>query len=153
MLDEAQRRLGGVIGRRGDASEALGWLCIVGTDNAGRWVHWLESSELGGDTIDVFALQRIFSGAVVDSRCVQLGTKSEIYLPLNLRLGFSEQQIMDVLGQPTMRLHNTLIFGHEHTAAAPRNEPYTVPIVSNTLYIVLHSGIVQTIQVWKDSIS
>ncbi len=45
-LKEVQKGLGGTIGSRGDASEALRWLCFHGSDAKGRWALWLESNTL-----------------------------------------------------------------------------------------------------------
>jgi hypothetical protein len=67
-LKDVQKTLGGTIASRGDASEALQWLCFHGSDSKGRWALWLESSEMGGGHVDGFAWQRIAEKATLDRR-------------------------------------------------------------------------------------
>ena len=145
-LTNVQKQLGGIIGQRGDASEALEWLCFYGTDSNGRWALWLESSEMGGGAVDGFALQRINRNARPDRRCHGFG-KSDggAELPVALRLGQTETQVREILGKPTIRYGNTLIFDHEHEETI-RSEPFTA---SNTVYIALRRGVVWALQVWK----
>jgi hypothetical protein len=142
-LKDVQKSLGGTIGSRGDASEALQWLCFHGSDAKGRWALWLESSEMGGGTVDGFAWQRIAKEATLDRRC---GTQdAEIDLPIRLAIGSTESEVRGNLGTPTAKHRNTLIFDHEHQETV-RNEPFTA---SNTVYIELRGGVVWTVQVWK----
>jgi hypothetical protein len=47
-MDDVQQRLGGEIGSKGDAGDALEWLCFHGEDGTGEWVLWLESGEIDG---------------------------------------------------------------------------------------------------------
>jgi hypothetical protein len=150
-LAEVQNRFGGSIGRRGDASESLAWLCFQGADTDQRWALWLESGELGGLTvIDGYAMQRLDPNAVVDQRCREIGKSAGgIELPVAIRLGVTEMQVSKVLGKPTARYGNTLLFEHLHEETI-HGEPYTV---SNTVYITLRGGIVWGIQVWKDTAS
>jgi len=142
-LTGVAKQLGGTIGSRGDASEALQWLCFHGSDAGGLWALWLESSEMGGGTIDGFALQRISSKATVDQRCRT--EETEIDLPVPLSIGLTESDVRRILGPPTAKYRNTLIFDHEHEEKT-RNEPFTA---SNTVYVVLRGDVVWAIQVWK----
>ena len=145
-LNDVQTRLRADMGHRGDASEALGWLCFYGTDANGRWALWLESSEMGGGTVDGFALQRLDRDAKPDRRC-RMVRKDDggVELPIPLRLGLTETQVRKFLGRPTVRHHSTVIFDHEHEETI-HNEPFTA---SNTVAIALGSGVVWAIQVWK----
>ncbi len=143
QLSEAQKRLGGGIGSRGDAGEALGWLCTVGSDAKGRWAFWLESSEMGGDTVDGFVWQQIPSDAVIDPRCVKKGIK--VGLPVELGLGLTESEVRGILGVPTAKYRDTLVYVHNH-AEEVRGEAFTS---SNVIYIELRRDLVWTIQVWK----
>jgi len=142
-LKDVEKNLGGTIGSRGDASEALQWLCFHGSDADGRWALWLETSEMGGGTVDGFALQRIPGKATVDRRCRTEG--AQIDLHIRLRVGLTESEVRGILGAPTAKYGNTLVFHHEHEEQV-RNEPFTA---SNTVYTVLRGGVVWAIQVWK----
>lgn len=142
-LRDVARHFGGTVGSRGDASEALQWLCLHGSDAGGRWALWLESSEMGGGTIDGFALQRISSKATVDQRCRTEAV--QIDLPVRLRIGLKESEVRKILGAPTAKYRNTLIFDHEHEQKIG-NEPFTA---SNSVYVVLSDDVVWGIQVWK----
>jgi len=142
-LDEVRKNLGGTIGSHGDASEALQWLCFRGSDAKGKWALWLESSEMGGGTVDGFAWQRIAGKATVDRRCRTQDV--EVALPVGLGIGSTESEVRRILGSPTVRYRNTLIFHHEHEENI-RNEPFTA---SNTVYLELRNGAAWTIQVWK----
>ena len=149
-LTDVQTRLGGSIGHRGDASEALAWLCFHGADANTRWALWLESSELGGGMIDGFALQRLARNAKTDQRCQMLqGREGVIELPTALRLGLTEMQVRKILGNPTTTYQNTLVFEHEHEETI-HNQPFTA---SNTVYVTFRGGTVWAIQVWKDTTS
>jgi hypothetical protein len=149
-LGDVEKRLGGNIGRRGDASDALAWLCFNGRDGNAAWALWLESSELGGEIIDGYALQRLDQNARVDQRCRTFGkSEGEIDLSVALRLGATEMQVRKILGTPTAVYGNTLVFAHRHQQDIG-GEPFTV---SNTVYITLRAGTVWTIQVWKDTVS
>lgn len=142
-LDDVQKNLGGTIGARGDASEALQWLCFHGSDARGRWVLWLESDEMGGGNVDGFAWQRMAERARLDRRCRTQAV--EIELPIKLAIGLTESEVRGTLGTPTAKIRNTLVFDHEHLQTI-RNEPFTT---SNTVYVELRSGVVWSVQVWK----
>ena len=149
-LSGVQKRLGGTIGHSGDGGEALKWLCYSGADTTGRWVLWLESSEIAGGAIDGFALRRLDQMAEVDRRCHALPeSEAGIELPVALRLGMTEMQVRNTLGAPTTTFRSTLIFEHEHQRSI-RNKPYTV---TNTVALALRGGVVFAIQVWRDTSS
>jgi hypothetical protein len=142
-LNDVQKNLGGTIGSRGDASEALQWLCFHGLDAKGRWALWLESSEMGGGNVDGFAWQRIDEKATLDRRCRAHAV--EIGLPIQVAIGSTESEVRRNLGTPTAKHRNTLVFYHEHQETI-RNEPFTA---SNTVYVGLRRGVVWSVQVWK----
>ncbi len=149
-LADAQKLLGGTFGHRGDAGDALEWLCFYGDDVDGRWVLWLESDEVGSGMVNGFALQRIGGNAKVDRRCRMLRKDNgEVELPVSLRLGMTQMQVHRALGEASLKYRNILIFDHEH-AETIHKEPYTV---SNTVYIVLRKGAAWSIQVWKITVS
>lgn len=143
LLRDVARNLGGTIGSSGDAGDALHWLCLHGSDASGRWALWLESDEMGGGRIDGFALQRISSRVTVDPRC--RAEEVQIDLPLRLRIGLKESEVRKILGSPTAKYRNTLIFDHEHEQMV-RNEPFTV---SNSVYVILNGDAARGIHVWK----
>ncbi|HYE25404.1 MAG TPA: hypothetical protein VEG32_09420 [Clostridia bacterium] len=146
-LVDAQQRLGGTIGSRGDAGESLDWLCLIGADRNGRWVLWLEGSEINGGTVGGFLLQRIGADTKADSRCRILpgGRKSRIKLPVQIRLGMTESDIRKMLGTVTARKGNTLIFHHEHEQLFDARR-FTA---SNTVTVLLDNGSVSAIEVWS----
>jgi hypothetical protein len=148
-LKDVQRRLGGRIRARGDASEAIAWLCFCGTDTNGRWALWLESGELAGlDLIDGFTWQRLDANARTEGRCRMIPDGDDgIELPIALRLGLTEMQVRKILGSPTLRYRGTLYFSHEYKHTI-RNEPYTV---YNDVTVALRDGLVWAIRVSKDS--
>lgn len=143
-LIDAQKKLGGTIGQRGDASESLHWLCFYGTDKNGRWALWLESDEMGGGSIDAFTLQRIDRNAKPDRRCRGV-SDGGINLPIKLDVGLTETQVRKTLGTPTAKFRDTLIFDHEHQETV-RNELFTE---SNIVAVALRRGVVWAIGVWK----
>ncbi|MHB8653736.1 MAG: hypothetical protein ACYDA9_07645 [Terriglobia bacterium] len=148
-LTDVQRRLGGTIVTSGDASTANAELCFYGTDANGRWGLSLDSGEMGGlRWIDSFTLQRLSPNAKTDSRCrIMRQNEGGIELPIALRLGLTEREVVRILGKPTMRYHRTLIFYHEHEATS-HGEPYSV---LNLVAVALRGGVVWAIEVSKDS--
>ena len=147
-MTDVQKRLGGSFGHSGDASEALEWLCYYGADAEGRWALWLESSETAGGAVDGFLLQRLERDTRMDRRCGDL-QDGRIDLPIPLNLGITEKQVQRLLGKPTLKFRNTLVFGHEH-AETLHQKPYTA---SNTVYIALRRGVVWAIEAWKSTLS
>jgi hypothetical protein len=149
-LEDVQARLGGTVGRRGDASTSLHWICLSGTDRAGRWVLWLESGEIHGGDVGAFELRRIPPAAVLDDRCVALsGRNSGVTLPIPLRLGIKEAEVIKVVGKPTVRLGEILLYVHEHQETI-RGEPFDA---TNVLAVLVRRGVVEAIEVWKTTVS
>lgn len=142
-LVDVAKKIGGTIGSRGDAGEALHWLCLIGSDSGGRWALWLESDEMGGGNVDGVAWQRISKDATADRRCWTGNVQIE--LPIRLALNSTESDVRMVLGQPTAKYRDTLIFDHEHQEMI-RNEPFTV---SNSVYVELRRGLVWSVQIWR----
>ena len=85
------------IGRRGDANDALGWICLTGRDAGGRWVLWLESGEIHGGAIGAFQLRRIGAAERIDSRCVS--SRADIRTLAAVRLGMSRADVKRLLGE------------------------------------------------------
>ena len=65
-LSDVQSHLGGTIGQRGDASEALAWSCFHGRDAGGLWALWLEAGEIHGGTVGAFQLRRLGAATQFD---------------------------------------------------------------------------------------
>ena len=149
-MKEVQARLGGTVGHRGDASESLDWICFHGTDLSGRWVLWLESGEIHGDTVGAFELRRIPPSAILDDRCGVLPSpNSRVILPVALQLGAREAQIVQALGAPTVKRGDVLVYLHEHQETIRRQ----VFSASNVLAVFVRGGVVEAIEVWKTTVS
>ncbi len=144
-LETAQTMFGGKIGAQGDAADSLLWLCLHGSDAAGPWVLWLESGEIDGPYVGGFQWRRVSRSAQVDERCSALPDTSEVELPINLRLGTSEKKVIKLLGSPTSRRGDTLLYEHEHDELI-RGEEFNS---SNSLIVELRGGVVWAIQVNK----
>lgn len=143
-MDDVRTRLGGTIGHKGDAGEYLEWLCFHGTDSGGRWVLWLESGEIDGGMVGSFQWQHLAKDADLDQRCRML-QHAAIELPIALRLGIAEKEVLKTLGAPTVRRGNRLIYVHEHEETI-RGEPFTS---YNIVAVLLRSGKVLAIEVSK----
>ena len=112
QLDVVAKRLKVATGHQGDASES--WLCLHGKDREGAWGLWLTSSEIDGPMIGGFQLERLTSGAALDSRCGSFKDPSRsISLPIPIHLGMTEAQVQVVLGKPSSRYGETSIYFHE----------------------------------------
>lgn len=145
-LKDAKKRFGAIIGSRGDAGEALGWLCLHGSDADGTWILWLTSSEMDGPHIGGFQWRRLAANEIPDRRCALLPQdKSGIQLPIALHPGMTAAEVQKVLGQPTVKRGKTLFFCHEHQRVV-RKENYTV---SNNVAIVFRDGLVWAIEAAK----
>jgi hypothetical protein len=143
-LAQAKRHFGAVIGNRGDASEALSWICLQGSDDRGAWAIWLYSGEIDGPAIAGFQWQRVPPEARLDHRCKLLDRlQGSVELPVHLTLGMSEAQVVAVLGRPSGTLHNVAIYSHEHKLTI-HNEPYTL---ENDVLIEYGDGKVSTVVV------
>ena len=85
------------IGRRGEANDALGWICLTGRDAGGRWMLWLQSGEIHGGAIGAFQLRRIGAAERIDSRCVI--SRADIRTLAAVRLGTSRADVKRLLGE------------------------------------------------------
>jgi hypothetical protein len=147
-IDSVQKHLGGKTGQRGDAGDALKWLCFHGEDTVGRWVIWLESGEIDGGYVGSFQWRRLSDQDVLDSRCHALGGDA-VNLPMSLRLGTRKAEVLKSLGQPTSRDTERLIYLHEHEGTI-RGKPFTT---SNIVMVTIRNGLVWAIQASKTSSS
>ena len=144
-LEDVRRLFGGTIGSQGDASEAVAWLCLHGSDASGKWMLWLTSGELEGSIyIDGIQWRRLSSNERPDRRCASLPVnKAGIALPIALHPGMKRQEVMQVLGRPTEAHGGMLIYFHEHQETI-HNEPYSV---DNTIGFSLRGDAVREIDV------
>lgn len=145
QMDIIQSKFGGEPGARGDASESLRWLCLHGADDAGRWVLWLESGEMDGSYIGEFQWQRVSNSASFDPRCAAQPANTKIVLPINVKLGISQEEVLKVLGKPTWEKANVLLYEHQHDEKI-QGELFTS---FNTVIIALRGGVVEAIDVMK----
>jgi hypothetical protein len=144
-LETMQSRFGGEIGSQGDAADSLGWLCLYGSDGIGPWVLWLESGEIDGPYIGGFQWRRVSHSSRFDERCSALPDTSEVRLPIGLGLGTSEAKVIRILGRPTSRRGDTLLYEHEHDELI-RGEQF---FSTNTVIVALRGGVVRAIQAVK----
>lgn len=146
-MKDVQQRLKGVIGEKGDASDASQWLCFHGADAKGRWVLWLESSEMDESAVGSFQWQSLSNREVLDTRCHLLPKASSVIrLPVSLQLRTKSSEVLKSLGPPTRKTNERLIYVHEHEAGGTRADPF---ISSNIVVVGLRNGMVWTIQVSK----
>jgi hypothetical protein len=147
-MENVKKALGGTLGGRGDAGDSDQWLCLYGTDSSGPWVLWLESGEIDGGTVGSFQWQRVGKSAVLDRRCRMIG-EAKVELPIALRLGITEAEVLKGLGRPTVRHGDRLIYVHYHKESI-RGEPYDS---ENIVAILLRAGLVWAIEVSKSTTS
>ncbi|HTW60748.1 MAG TPA: hypothetical protein VMD55_03010 [Terracidiphilus sp.] len=141
-LVEAQEHFGAIVGSRGDASGALAWLCLRGSDDGGLWALWLYSGEIDGPAIGGFQWQRLSPDLRLDRRCKFLDSRhGSVELPFQLRLGMAEAQVEAEIGPPSGRYRDSAVYSHEHSLTL-HGEPYTV---SGDILITYRSGKVSTI--------
>ncbi|MGA7697038.1 MAG: hypothetical protein WCA76_18570 [Candidatus Sulfotelmatobacter sp.] len=147
-MEDAEQHLGGVIGKRGDAGDAMQWLCFQGADSVGGWVLWLESGEINGGSVGSLQWQRLSNRDVLDRRCHALQKAgTPIQLPLSLKLGAKSSDVLKSLGPPTSKDGGRLIYLHEHEVGAIRGgDPF---ISSNIVVVHLRDGLVWAIQASK----
>lgn len=137
FLLQAQEKLGGTVGYRGDASEALAWICFYRLDESGPWVLWLYSGEIDGPAIGGFQWQRLEIGAKMDRRCIALDKRmGTVELPSSLHLGMTAAEVESAIGKPTRRYRDSLLYSHEHNRTVGA-EPYTL---DNDVLIVFKNG-------------
>jgi hypothetical protein len=143
-LYQAEKTLGGTTGAKGDAGDALQWLCLHGTDQSGSWALWLESGEIDGGYVGSFQWQRLSNNAQFDARCRALkGANIELSLPL--QLGVPESHVLNTLGTPSLRRGDQLVYLHEHEGSNKGTQYFA----SNIVIIRLHNGRVVSIAVSK----
>ena len=106
---------------------------------------WLESGEIDGPCVGGFQWRRASRSAQFDERCSTLSDTSEVELPSDLSLGISEEKVIRVLGRPTSRRGNTLLYEHEHDGLI-RGEQF---FSSNVVIVALRGRVVWAIQVSK----
>lgn len=145
-LEDVRARLGGEIGGYGDAGDSLSWLCYRGSDSNRAWVLWLKSGEMDDGAVGAFQWRRVNRAAEFDKRCKVLPqVNPEIELPLALRIGLPEARLLQVLGEPTSRKGNKLVYVHEHHLLI-RQEPCTL---INTVEVEIRGGTVWAIDALK----
>ncbi len=156
VLDETKltavaAHFGNTIEHRGDAATSLGWVCFQGSTGQGRrWVLWLMSSEINGPAIGGFQWRLVPPLAQVDRRCRILpAAKGRIELPIPIRVGMTERELLRVLGQPTRTRKERLLYSHEKELSN-QNESYKE---INLLAVLPRDGTVWAIEVWKSAIS
>jgi hypothetical protein len=143
-LESTRNHFGLVIGARGDASEALSWICFQGSDEGGLWALWLYSSEIDGAEIGGFQWQRISPNFRVDRRCKFLDAqRGVVELPVRLQLGMTESEVIAKLGLPSGRHHHSVVYFHEHNLTL-HDLPYAA---DNDVLITYDNGRVAMIAV------
>jgi hypothetical protein len=147
-LKSVQARVGGTIGHRGDAGNSLEWLCLRGDDALGPWVLWLMSGENNHGSVGGICWERSDCTAQFDARCQSLPrVAGTIELPLVVRLGMSESEVLRILGQPSDRNGDTLLYLHRREMGTG-NQVFTA---MNTVRVVLRKQVARAIEVWKST--
>jgi hypothetical protein len=141
-LEQAQRHFGGTMGKIGDASEALHWLCLYGKDKDGLWGLWLLSEEIDGPSIGGIQWQRLPTDTQMDRKC-KLIVKGSVELPIAVHLGMTQKEVELVLGKPSMINGEVVEYSHEHSFTVHK-EAY---IANNDLYVVYRNGVVWSLVV------
>lgn len=141
-LEQAQTHFGGTMGKIGDASEELRWLCLYGKDNDGLWGLWLLSEEIDGPSIGGIQWQRLPADAQMDRKCKLIG-KGNVELPIAVHLGMTQKETDLVLGKPSMINGEVAVYSHERSFIAHK-ESY---VANNELYVVYKNGVVWSLVV------
>jgi hypothetical protein len=145
-LSAVQSNVGGTIGRRGDASDALAWLCYHGGDGDGAWALWLESGEIHGGTVGAFQLRRVNPSADFDPRCHAVnGSRAGLDLGGRLRLGLSMAETTRMIGRPTASAGTTWRYLHERSVTSGGERG----IASTALTLHFRHAMVDAIDCWK----
>jgi hypothetical protein len=143
-LSEVQRHFGGEIGKSGDAGDFVQWLCLQGRDAAGRWALWLTSGEIHGGLVGMFEWLRIPERSSMDRRCHPLSRRPrQVRLPISIRLGDNGAHVEALLGVPTLKRGESVLYAHEHERMI-RRQPFTT---LNQIVVVLRDGAVQAVGV------
>ena len=141
-LERAQSHFGGTMGKIGDASEALRWLCLYGKDSEGLWGLWLLSEEIDGPSIGGIQWQRLPVDAQMDRKCKSI-PKGSVELPIAVHLGLTQKEVELVLGKPSMINGEVAVYSHERGFTAHK-ESY---VATNDLYVVYKNGVVWSLVV------
>jgi hypothetical protein len=150
QLGVVQGQLGGTIGHRGDAAESLDWLCLRGHSAQQHWVLWLMSGEINGGAVGGFRWQAIEQTTPPGTKCqIPPAEKGSVELPIAVRPGISEREVLRILGKPSKRVGDTLLYLYEHQLTI-RNTPFWA---MNTVAIILRGHAVWAIEVWKSTTS
>jgi hypothetical protein len=142
-LDKVEQLIGGEIGAKGDAGDAVQWLCLRGADRGSDWVLWLESGEIDGGFVGSFQWQTISSVAKSDRRCHVLRGTATIKLGLPLKLGMTEAELLRILGKPSLRQGERLIYLHQQEGSS-NGVPFDL---SNIVMVRIRGGEVVSIAV------
>ncbi len=148
-LEKAKQALGGQIGSKGDAGDAVHWLCFHGVDGGSKWVLWLESGEIDGRYVGSFRLQSASSNTSFDGRCQVVNGPAAVKIGLPLKLGMTGKELLRVLGKPSLRQSDNMIYLHEHQELLNG----TTFDSSNIVVLQLHGGKVTSIAVSKTTSS
>jgi hypothetical protein len=149
-MKKAQARFGGTFGGAGDAGDSLEWLCLRGLDAAGQWVLWLESGEIDAGRVGSIQWRRVRPESKFDQRCAVLsGSNPLVELPLALRVGLLESDVLRILGKPTVRDDDTLVYVYEHKRRIKGEEFTEINVVS----VVIRDRSVWAIEAQKSTTS
>ena len=145
-LRSAAKHFGASLGSKGDAGDALGWICL-GSIKRDRWVLWLTSAEINGEAIGGFEWRRLSPDESLDHRCRILPRSDGVRLPIALNLGLTESTTRKTLGQPTDARDGTLFYCHEHEETIDK-VTYTI---SNDIVLRFRDNVLWAILVSKSS--
>jgi hypothetical protein len=149
-MGQVQKKFGGELGSEGDAGDFLEWLCVHGSDKSGSWVMWLESGEIDAGSVGGFQWRRVDRGAIFDGRCSVLPkAPSLIELPVALRLGMTEANVLRVLGPPTVREGSALLYIETHEEWLRKESFWEY----NAVTVVIQDGAVSAIEAQKSTTS
>ena len=146
-LRDTAKHFGALLGSKGDAGDALDWICLGGIDSHGRWVMWLTSAEINGEAIGGFEWRRLSPDESLDHRCRILPRSDGVRLPIALNLGLTESTTRKTLGQPTDARDGTLFYCHEHEETIDK-VTYTI---SNDIVLRFRDNVLWAILVSKSS--
>jgi hypothetical protein len=153
MLADVSRQFGAPVGHRGDAGEAVSWVCLLGQDQGGPWAVWLESGEIHGGAIGAFLLKRRAPAERFDSRCVALA--APVAIPLPIRLDMSRTEVVGLLGQPAAKSGRTELYsGCQRVKLQPTgaHEAQDFDLCSS-LYVRFKAELLEAFEVWRTTTS
>lgn len=129
-LSEVQMRLGGKLGRIGDAGGSVRWLCYYSRTSSTPWVLWIEGiSDVHQETVSAFQWERIPQDAEFDSRCQPFA--GGVALPKDINLGDTASHVRAVLGTPNSSAPtDSLTYGRDRPFKIHGNQCGTVSGVS-----------------------